>query len=202
MSNYPPAPPYGAYGNQPQTNPPYLPPSYPTQYVQPDDGHAAQTHIASNYNASAYGYNNSIPGFSAGSLAPVAPPLPIYQGWNQDALPLPSYSTPQNNVQYTGYGGNTYQTQQPYAPPQPQIYHQNTQQVAPYDEGELSEGEFDTYGGQGTGGAAPADYGSNYYQGHDGTGYTNTAHRAVYPSGQDYSNQHYASGMYPLSFPT
>jgi hypothetical protein len=159
--------------------------------MQQDDGRAAQTHMTNNYDTSmsAYGYNNSIPGFSAGSLTSAAPPLPIYQGWNQDTTPLPSYSTPQNNMQYTGYGGNSYHTQQSYLPPQPQqqAYHQNTL-VAPYDDGEVSEGE---YAGQNTGGAA--DYGSNYYQGND-TGYMSTAHRAVYPGGQDYSNQHYSHG--------
>jgi hypothetical protein len=196
MSDYPPAPPYGAsYGSQPQTNPSYLPP-YPNQYMPQDDGRAAQTHMTSNYDASmsAYGYNNSIPGFNAGSLASAAPALPIYQGWNQDAIPLPSYSTPQNNMQYTGYGGNSYQTPHSYSAPQPQSFHQTTQHPAPYDEGELSEGEFDAYAGQNTGGATSASYGSGYYHGNDGTGYMNTAQRAVYPSSQDYNNQQYASG--------
>jgi hypothetical protein len=166
--------------------------------MQQGDGHTVQTHMSSNYDPSipAYGYNNSIPSFSATSLAPAAPPAPIYQGWSQDAISLPSYSTPHNNMQYTGYDGNPYQTQQSYPPPQPQTYHQNTQQAAPYDEGELSEGEFDAYGGQHTGTAAP-DYGSNYYQGNDGTGYMSTAHRAVYPSGQDYNHQ-YSSGKSPF----
>jgi hypothetical protein len=165
---------------------------------------AAQTHMASSYDTSmaAYGYNNAIPVFNPGSLAPAAPPVPVYQGWNQDAVPLPSYSAPQTNVQYAGYGSNSYQTQPAYAPPHPQTYHQNTQHIAPYDEGELSEGEFDAYGGQraagGGGAAASATYGSNYYQGNDGTGYMNTAHRAVYPSGHDYTNQQYTSSKFSL----
>ena len=191
MSDYPPVPPYGAsYGSQPQTNPSYLPP-YPNQYMPQDDGRAAQTHMASNYDTSmsAYGYNNSIPGFSASSIASAPPPLPIYQGWNQDGVPLPSYSTPHNNIQYTGYGANSYHPPQSYSAPPQQTYHQNAQHAAPYDEGELSEGEFDAYRGQNTGGAASANYGSGYYHSNDGTGYMNTAHRAVYPSGQDYSNQ-------------
>lgn len=104
-------------------------------------------------------------------------------------------------MQYTGYGGNPYQTQQSYPAPQPQTYHQNTQHVTPYDEGELSEGEFDAYGGQHSGGTAAADYGSNYYQGNDGTGFMNTAHRAVYPN-QDYSNQQYSSGTCFFGKPT
>jgi hypothetical protein len=158
--------------------------------------------MASNYDAnmSAYGYNNSIPGFSAGSLAPGAPPLPIYQGWNQDAMPLPPYAAPQGNMQYAGYGGNAYQPQQSFVPPQPQTYRQNTQHVSSYDEGELSDGEFDAYGGQHAGGHASADYRSNYFQGNDGTGYMNTAHRAVYPGSQEYSNHHYSSGKSSLRF--
>ncbi|KAG0650115.1 RNA elimination defective 1 [Hyphodiscus hymeniophilus] len=189
MSDYPQAPPYGAYP-QPQPNAPYLQPSYPNQYAQHEDGRNTQTHMAPNFNASAYAYNNSIPGFSAASLAPAPPPLPIYQGWNQDGAPLPSYTNPQSNTPYVGYG---YQAPQSYVPPQPQTYQQPTQHLAHYDEGELSEGEFDSYGGQNNGAATSADYGSSYYQGND-AGYMNTAHRAVYSNGQDYSNQHYAPG--------
>ena len=194
MSDYPPVPPYGAsYGSQPQTNTSYLQPTYPNHYMQTqqDDGRGAQTHMAFNYDTSlsAYGYNNSLPGFSAGPLASAAPPpQPIYQGWNQDAAPLPSYSTPHSNMQYSGYSGNSYQLQLPYPPPLPQTYHQNAQHPAPYDEGELSEGEFDAYRGQHTGGTATAGYGSNYYQGNDGTSYMNPANHAVYPASQDYSN--------------
>lgn len=190
MSDYPPAPPYGAgYGSQPATHPSYLPP-YPNQYMQQDDGHATQTHLASNYDTSvsAYGYNSSIPGFTA-AVAPAAPLLPIYQGWNQDAIPLPTYSTPHSNMQYTGYGGNTYQSSQSYSAPPQQTYHSSTQHAAPYDEGELSEGEFDVYRGQNTGAAASASYGSSYYHGNDGSGYMNSAHRAVFPGGQDYNSQ-------------
>ena len=195
MSGYPPALPYGAYSQPP--NPPYQP-SYPNPYMQHDDGRAAQIHMGSNFNASAYAYNNAIPGFSAGPAVAAPPPLPDYHGWNQEAATQSSYSVPQSNASYAGYAANSYQAphQQPYAAPQPQTYHQNSQPVAHYDEGELSEGEFDAYGGRHDGGPASAQYGSNYFQGNDGSGYANTANRAVYPNSQDYSNRHYASGMY------
>jgi hypothetical protein len=195
MSDYPPAPPYGAsYGGQPQTNPPYHTP-YQNPYMQQDDGRSGQTHMAPNYDASmaAFGYNNAIPGFGANALPPAAPPLPLHQGWNQhDAGYNPSYSTPQNNMPYAGYGGNGYQPPNSYTAP-PQGYQQNTHHNAPYDEGELSEG--DAYAPQPAIPAATTNYGAPYYQGNDGTGYMNTAQRAVYPNGQDYNSQQYASGM-------
>ena len=155
--------------------------------MQQDDGRAAHPHMVSDYNASAYAYNNAVPGFNAGSGDPAAHALPIYQGWNQGAVTVPSYSAPQSNMPYTGYAANSYQAT--YAP-DPHTHQPNTQHVAPYDEGELSEGEFDTYGGQNNNGAAPALYGSNYYQGNEGTGYINTVQRPVYFNGQDYNNLH------------
>ena len=202
MSDYPPppAPPYGAScGSQDQTNPPYLPPTYPNQYMQANNGRTG-LHAASNYDTSmsAYGYNNSMPGFSAGALASGPAPLPIFQGWNQDAIPLPSYTVPHNNMQHTGYVHNNYQNPQSYpVHPSPPTYQQNSQHVKPHDEGELSEGEFeDAYAAQNTAPHAATDYRSNYYRGNDGTGYMDTAHRAVYPRNQDYNGRQYvAPGM-------
>jgi hypothetical protein len=181
MSDYPSAPHYGTnYGQNQQ----YIQPTYPNQYSQPDDGQMGQHNYAQNYDAnmSAYGYNGAIPGFSAANLAAGAPPLPIYQGWSQDPNPIPSYSAPQNTVLHTGYPANSYNNyQQHYPPVPPHSYQQNIQPPAkPYDEGEVSEGEFD--GGYAPPNPNPVDYGANQY---GGNGYLDTAHRAVYARNQD-----------------
>jgi len=139
MSDYPPTPSYGAsYGARDQTNPPYLPPTYPNQYLQGDDGHTEN--IGSSYDASmsAYAYNRSIPTFSAAAVASGVPPLPIYQGWNQDAMPLPPYTAPHNPSQYTGYGGSSQSNAQYYQPAGQQNYHQNTGIAKPLEQTDLS----------------------------------------------------------------
>jgi hypothetical protein len=181
MSDYPSTPHYGAnYGGQNQPNPPYLPPAYPNQYSQSDDGHMGQHQYAPNYvaNMAAYGYNGVAPGFSAAALAAAAPPLPIYQGWNQDPVPLPPYNTQHNTMQQTGYTASTYNDYpQHYAPPQ-QSYQHNIPQAKPYDEGEVSEGEFD--GGYAPQNPTPVDYGATQYGANGGNGYVDTAQRAVY----------------------
>jgi len=198
MSDYPPTPSYGAsYGARDQTNPPYLPPTYPNQYLQGDDGHTEN--IGSSYDASmsAYAYNRSIPTFSAAAVASGVPPLPIYQGWNQDAMPLPPYTAPHNPSQYTGYGGSSQSNAQYYQPAGQQNYHQNTGIAKPLEQTDLSEGEFEDVGA--TNNTPPVGYGSNHYQGIDGTGYMDTAQRAVYSRTQDYSPQSGYQGMHCLN---
>jgi hypothetical protein len=187
MSDYPSTPSYGAsYGARDQTNPPYLPPTYPSQYLQGDDGRTG--HMGANYDASmaAYSHNRSIPTFSAAAVASGVPPLPIYQGWNQDAMPLPPYTATHNPSQYTGYGGTSQANAQYYQPIAQQNYQPNTGVAKPF-EADLSEGEFEDVGASTN--TPPVGYGPNHYRGNDGTGYMDTAQRAVYSRAQDYSPQ-------------
>jgi len=178
MSDYPP---YGAnYPARDQTNPPYLPPTYPNQYLQADDG--VTGHMASNYNMAAYGYNRAIPTFSAATVASGVPPLPIYQGWNQDAIPLPPYTLPHNAAQYTGYSSDSQNHSQHYHSASHQSYPQNAPAAKPFEPGDLSEGEFEAN-------TPPIGYGATQFRGNDGTGYMDTAQRAVYSRTQNYSPQ-------------
>jgi hypothetical protein len=144
-----------------------------------------QHQYAQNYDANmaAYGYNGAVPGFSAASLASGAPPLPIYQGWNQDPAPLPPYTAPQGVVQHTGYAPHPYHNYAQHYPSVPQHnYQQNMPHAKPYDEGEVSEGEYEQeYVAQ----PPPIDYSINQYGVNGGNGYMDTAHRAVYARGQD-----------------
>lgn len=189
MSDYPATPHYGAnYGGQNQQNPPYLPPTYPNQYPQTDESHMPQHQYAPSYDAdvSGYGYNGGVPGFSAAALAAGAPPLPIYQGWHQDPASLPAYNPTHNNIQHVGYGAPLYDGfPQQYPPPAPQQTQHSYQQHLPttktYDEGEVSEGDFD---GRYTQKSAVNQYASQY-PGNGGNGYIDTAHRAVYTRSQD-----------------
>jgi hypothetical protein len=135
----------------------------------------------------AYAYNRAIPTFSAAAVASGVPPLPIYQGWNQDAIPLPPYTTPHNPSQYTGYGGGSQANAQYYQPIGQQNYHQNTGVVKPFEQSDLSEGEFEDAGASTN--TPPVGYGSGHYQRNDGTGYMDTAQRAVYSRAQDYGPQ-------------
>jgi hypothetical protein len=188
MSEYPSTPHYGAnYGGQNQQNPPYLPPTYPNQYPQTDEGHIGQLQYAPSYDAniSSYGYNGAVPGFSAAALAPGAPPLPLYQGWNQDPVPLPVYNAPLNNMQHSGYAVHPYDRYpQQYPPATSQSnYHQHISPTKQFDEGEVSEGEFDN--GHAPSNSATMDYASAQYAGNGGNGYIDTAHRAVYARSQD-----------------
>ena len=186
MSDYPPTAPYGAsYGAQDHTNPPYLPPTYPNQYLQPDNGRTGQTHMAANYDA--YGYNRAVPAFSAAAVASGIPPLPIYQGWNQDPIPLPPYTAPQSATQYTGYKDNSHQNSQYYPAVNQTNYQQNTQAGRHFEQGELSEGEFED--GAAVTNTPPIGYGASHYRGNDGTGYVDTAQRAVYSRNNDYHPQ-------------
>jgi hypothetical protein len=186
MSDYPPVSGYSAnYGN-PDTNSPYPPPSYPNQYLQQDPSQT-QTHWAPNYDTSvsAYGYNNSVPPFNPTAFTAGAPSLP-FQVWNQDNTHLPHYNPPQSNAQYIGYDNST--LQMPYYPAQ-QPYQHSSQAQKPYDEGEVSEGDFDdAYGPQNPAPPPVGDSGANYYAGNDGSGYMDTAQRAVYARAQNYSH--------------
>jgi hypothetical protein len=186
MSDYPPTAPYGvSYGAQDHTNPPYLPPTYPNQYLQPDNGHTGQTHMTANYDA--YGYNRAVPAFSAAAVASGIPPLPIYQGWNQDPIPLPPYTAPQSATQYAGYMDNSHQNNQYYPAVNQTNYQQNTQVGRHFEQGELSEGEFED--GAAVTNTPPIGYGASHYRGNDGTGYVDTAQRAVYSRNNDYHPQ-------------
>ncbi|TVY33828.1 hypothetical protein LSUB1_G007417 [Lachnellula subtilissima] len=183
MSDYPATPSYGmGYGaHQDQNNPPYLPPMYPNQYQQQDDGRMDQAGMPSSYDASGmptYGYNGATP-FSASAIASGVPPLPIYQGWNQDPVPLPPYAPANPTPQYGGYSNGVHQNPQYYPPPQP-TYQHNQPTSRPYDEGELSEGEFE--------GAAPS-YGTNQYRPNDGKSHVKIAQRSGYPVAHDQNPQ-------------
>jgi hypothetical protein len=144
--------------------------------------------MGANYDASmaAYSHNRSIPTFSAAAVASGVPPLPIYQGWNQDAMPLPPYTATHNPSQYTGYGGTSQANAQYYQPIAQQNYQPNTGVAKPF-EADLSEGEFEDVGASTN--TPPVGYGPNHYRGNDGTGYMDTAQRAVYSRAQDYSPQ-------------
>lgn len=201
MSSYTPTPSYGLnYGAREQQNPPYLPPTYPNQYMQAADSHTSQGQMGNNYDASmnAYAYNRAIPSFSAAAVASGVPPLPIFQGWNQDAIPLPPYNlppaVPAPAPQYNPYGNTPQNTgfyPPPPPPPPPQPTYQQNHIQKPF-EPDLSEGEFED-GGRATR-TPPVGQSSGFYRGNGGNGYVDTAHRAVYSKTQDYSPQQSYSG--------
>lgn len=186
MSDYPRAPPYGASygGHQPNST---YPPTYPNQpYPQTESGHPGSSQYAQSYDApmSAYGYNQPPPpAFGAASVpSGVPPPLPIFQGWNQDPTPLPTYTNPQNSMPYSSYAGTSYNSAPQYPPAEHQGYGQNSQYNTLDDEGEPSGGEYDdTYAPTNP---ALVTYGSTQYPRSGGTGYMDTAQRAVYSTAQ------------------
>lgn len=195
MSDYPPTPSYGAnYGSRDQANPPYLPPTYPNQYMQPDDGRTAPGHMASNYDASmsAYAYNRALPAFSAAAVASGVPPLPLYQGWNQDPIPLPPFNPPQNPVQYPPHNNNPQFGSQFYASYGHPSYHSNAHTAKPYEQGELSEGEFED-NGQATN-TPPAPYGVSHYT--NGTNYGDSSASAGYSGARELNTQQSYSGNF------
>ncbi|KAG9229273.1 hypothetical protein BJ875DRAFT_203259 [Amylocarpus encephaloides] len=186
MSNYPVAPQYGLnYGVQDQTNPPYLPPAYPTQYIQPADARMGHGNMSSSYDASvpSYGYHGPAPSFSASAIASGVPPLPIFQGWNQDAMPLPPYNA-HNGQQYANYSDQNiqgaHQNSQYYAPPNQPSYQSNAQVPRPYDEGEVSEGEFEGN----IHSMNQASYRGNQYSATSRTPYIEPAHQPTYNTPQ------------------
>ncbi|PBP22610.1 hypothetical protein BUE80_DR006443 [Diplocarpon rosae] len=163
---------YGApYREQP--GPPYLPHAYTPQYLQSDQ--SQQEQIAPHYDtsATAFGYNRSVPSFSASAVASGVPPLPIFQGWNQESIPLPTYTGYENNIK-------------------PQYFHQlnrpSFQQHASdvnNSHGKMSEGEFDD---NPVAAQTSTGYGATQYRGNSRTGYSDTAQRAVYSKPEDHGS--------------
>ncbi|TEY71640.1 hypothetical protein BOTCAL_0089g00190 [Botryotinia calthae] len=192
MSDYPY---YGAaYGNREQSNnPPY--PTYSNQsaYYPQDDGRSGQHTMAQGYdNTMAYGYNQQLPNYSAPAMQNNIPPVPVFQGWNQESSSMPQYNAaPQGMHSYAGYNHQSYaQNSQYYAPvaaPQP-TYHSQTPAYGNIENREMSEGEYDDTSAHMHAAAPNASIGapgSSHYRGNGGNGYLDTAHRAVYPTGQD-----------------
>ncbi|KAF7955091.1 uncharacterized protein EAE97_000350 [Botrytis byssoidea] len=193
MSDYPY---YGAaYGNRDQSNnPPYPTYSNHSAYYPQDDGRSGQHAMTQGYdNTMAYGYNQQqLPNYSAPAMQNNIPPVPVFQGWNQENSSMPQYNAaPQGMHSYAGYNHQNYaQNSQYYAPvaaPQP-AYHSQTPAYGNVENREMSEGEFDDTSAHMRSAAPNASIGapgSRHYRGNDGTGYLDTAHRAVYPTGQD-----------------
>ncbi|KAE8454575.1 hypothetical protein EG329_000198 [Mollisiaceae sp. DMI_Dod_QoI] len=189
MSEYPATPSYGAnYGSRDHPNPPYLPPTFPNQYLQPDDGRAAQGHMASNYDTSmsAYAYNRALPAFSAAAVASGVPPLPIYQGWNQEAIPLPAFNPPHDTAQYQNYGNSSHNVSQYYPSAGHQSY-PHAQSAKPYEQRELSEGEFED-GGVATN-TPPVGFGPSQYSRNGITSYNDNTQHAEYSRAQGFNPQ-------------
>lgn len=192
MSNYPP-PPYGGNYHD-QNNAPYLPPTYPNQYPQTENGHATQGQGNSASNYDAYGYNGAIPGFNPAAV-PSVTPIPIFQGWNQDSIPLPPYTAPPNATSYPGYHSTPHSAPQ-YYPPFNQTGYQQPLPVPQrsFNQRELSEGEFDE--GAIVTNTPPAGHRAGTYSGNEGASYENNARRSVYSQPQGYrSRQSPAPGM-------
>lgn len=182
MSNYPPTNGYAmGYGGPGQGNQPYIPPAYQTQYPQTDDGNTGQgqAHFTANYDA--YGYNRAMPTFSAPALASGVPPLPIFQGWNQDSIPLPPYTTVA--APYNGYTD----TPQYYAPVSQAPYQQPVQDP-PFDQRELSEGEFDD--GAVATNTPPKSYVAAQYEDSNTMGQKVNSHHVVNAGEDEYEPQH------------
>ncbi|KAH7311928.1 hypothetical protein BKA65DRAFT_517832 [Rhexocercosporidium sp. MPI-PUGE-AT-0058] len=199
MSDYPSTPSYApGYGTRDQQNPPFLPPTYPNQYLQADD--SQQGHMASHYDTSmsAYGYNRSIPSFSASAVAAGVPPLPIFTGWNQESVPLPSYTTPTNGTQYPGYTNSAQHSTPYYQTPSQPAYQQQVPGIKPYDQGDLDEGEFEE---NANATQTPSNgYGASQLRENGGTGYVDTAQRAVHSKARDYSPQQASYPTYNYNY--
>ncbi|TGO89653.1 hypothetical protein BPOR_0099g00080 [Botrytis porri] len=144
-------------------------------------------------NTMAYGYNQQqLPNYSAPAMQNNIPPVPVFQGWNQENSSMPQYNAaPQGMHSYAGYNHQNYaQNSQYYAPvaaPQP-TYHSQTPAYGNVKNREMSEGEYDDTSAHMHAAAPNASIGapgSSHYRGIDGNGYLDTAHRAVYPTGQD-----------------
>ncbi|CAL3970927.1 unnamed protein product [Diplocarpon coronariae] len=163
---------YGApYREQP--GPHYLPTTFPPQYLQPDQ--SQQEQIATHYDtsATAFGYNRAVPSFSASAVASGVPPLPIFQGWNQGSIPLPTY---------TGYENNT--NPQNFHPPNQPSFQQHALDVT-NSHGEMSESEFDN---NPVATHTPTGYGASQYRENGRTGYSDTAQHAVFSKSKDHGH--------------
>lgn len=141
----------------------------------------------------AYGYNQQqLPNYSAPAMQNNIPPVPVFQGWNQENSSMPQYNAaPQGMHSYAGYNHQNYaQNSQYYAPvaaPQP-TYHSQTPAYGNIENREMSEGEYDDTSAHMHAAAPNASIGapgSSHYRGNDGNSYLDTTHRAVYPTGQD-----------------
>ena len=202
MSDYPRAPPYGASYPSLHTPNATYPPQYPNHaYAQTDSGYHGPPQYAQNYDASmnAYGYNQHVvPSYGSTPVPPGAPP-PVFHSWNQDPTSLQTYATPQGNMAYPSYSGNSYSGTPQYPAEEQQSYPQNPQYNIG-DEGEASGGEYDdTY--------APTNpnligYSATQYHGSSGGGYISTAQRtAAYTRTQNHSPlQSSHASMYTISF--
>lgn len=144
-------------------------------------------------NTMAYGYNQQqLPNYSAPAMQNNIPPVPVFQGWNQENSSMPQYNAaPQGMHSYAGYNHQNYaQNSQYYAPvaaPQP-TYHSQTPAYGNIENREMSEGEYDDTSAHMHAAAPNASIGapgSSHYRGNDGNSYLDTTHRVVYPTGQD-----------------
>jgi hypothetical protein len=192
MSEYPNAPAYGInYGAQDQTNPPYVPPAYPTQYMQPVDGRMGNG-MASSYDMSnsAYGYNAPPPAFSASAIASGVPPLPIFPSWNQNPGPLPTYNS-HNGQQYMSYSDQNAQSSQHnsqyYVAQAQPVYQPVSQPSRLYDEGEVSESEIN--GSRPQVNNSNSSYGGIQYTANNRVGYTMPSQQTMYPTSQEQTQQ-------------
>jgi len=162
-----------------------------------------QAGMPSSYDASmsAYGYGGGgAPSFSAAAVASGVPPLPIFQGWNQDPVPIPPYAAAHAASQYSGYPNNGHQNSQYYAPPAQHAYQQPQSTSRPYDEGELSDGEFENNGNHSNNGPIISTYESIQYRGNDGPNHVDMAQRSAYPGGREQDPQtSYNSCKFPYT---
>ncbi|CZS99611.1 uncharacterized protein RAG0_07941 [Rhynchosporium agropyri] len=188
MSEYPSTPSYSAgYDAREQQNHSYLPPTYPNPYLQTNNG---SQQMASHYDASlsAYGYNRSVPSFSASAVAAGVPPLPIFQGWNQDPASLPPYTGPNGATRYSSFASSA-QHGAPYyqTPGQPAYQHQLSGVQPSEEQGDVAEGEFE----EPTSAAynLSDEYGVSQYRENGGTVYSDTAQRAVYSRPTEHDSQ-------------
>lgn len=148
MSNYPPPQYGGGYGTPDQSNMPYLPPAYPQQYYQQDSTRGAHVQMNTQMNAAtgnynSYGYNHLAPGFNSTVGAPAISPMPIFQGWNQDSLPLPPFTTAPQQSSYSAYNGAYQQTQYGVPANQNSWSQPPANNAKAVEQSDLSEGEYD-----------------------------------------------------------
>lgn len=142
MSGYPPPQYGGSYGPPDQSNLPYLPPTYPQQYYPQNNQHGGHGQVNANSNYNAYGYNQVIPPFNP-IPTPGMPPMPLFQGWNQDHVPTPSFSGAPSQSPYNGYTP----VQEHHGPHYSSADHANWQQpyhnaAPPYEQQDGYEGEY------------------------------------------------------------
>jgi hypothetical protein len=182
MANYPQTPSYGAN--------PYLQPPYSNQYLQSEESRTNQGHMGGHFDNSmnGYGYNRTVPTFSAAAVASGVPPLPIFQSWNQDSMPLAQYSNSQNAGQYSNGYNRDAQSQQHYPPLSQTNYQQHMPQSRAL-ELESGEVEFDANANTMAANTTAVRYGASQYTGNEATGYVDTAQHAMYSGAQEYNVQ-------------